>query len=205
MKLVQHLLYKDGSLTKAVSFRYNKNEFLFAFTAIAAIVFVSSLVAILGYDIMYLDDNLRRTFALNDEFPWYISERNYFRPFFSYPLFKLLVIDPRLARLALVLFVMIPLSCIVFYLYRTIFSLPFSISLTASILPNILQKQEMIPGFIDGSYPVNGLIFSVLAFILGIKSLEQKGKRGILLLIFSILTYIFSIEMFDQAIFPNMF
>ena len=177
-----------------------KENYLIIFSIIAFFVLVFNLIAILGYESIYLDDNLRRTFALNKEFPWYIAARSYFRPFFVYPMYKLLVYNVKWARAVQVIFYMIPLSWLFYYLLRKYFKFPIIVAISAAIVPNILPGQNFIPAFIDGSYPVNGLIFTLMALFIGIECLNSSGTKRMVLALFSFLVYWFSIEMYDHAI-----
>ena len=107
---------------------------------------------------LYLDDFHRYTLGVENKLHPTIIERNFFRAYAVFPLYKLLSIDVGLARLALVSVYLIPLSILTYYLLRKHCRTPASIAFFTALLPTILPGQQQIPFFIDGSYTVPGLL-----------------------------------------------
>ncbi len=175
---------------------YQKNhELLSAFIIIFVCVLAFNYEAIFGLKTLRLDDFARYFDAING----YIYRPDAYSTFGA--VFKalnkwLMLIDIHFARLFYTLVFVIPLSLIIFYFNRLYFRVEFLPALTAAIIINILPFQIDIPKFLDGSYPVRGLIFMFLTLVYILEYLKTKRLLYLpLILIFWVLTNMSYTEM----------
>jgi len=82
-----------------------------------------------------------------------------------------------LARIAVTLIGMIPVSILFYVIYRKILKLSTVPSFVAATLPNIIPGQALIPIFINGSYQVYALIPSLLFFIFSYRYVKLSHKN----------------------------
>ena len=173
---------------------------------LAALMLLSLFILTFNYpDIfisksLYLDDYHRYMLGLEGKLHETIIARNSARAYVIFPLYKLLSIDVVWARLASVLFFYIPLSFSVFYLLRKQAKVAPVVAFFVSLLPCILPGQLQIPGFIDGSYTLQGLLVYICSLLVSLNFMA-KARLSWGLFSASVLLYFFAIEMMDQAIF----
>lgn len=146
-----------------------KNEFKTAGIIIVIFVVIFNIEAVFGLRTLLEDDFARYLDAVNGlifrRFPvlFPVKALNKY----------LMLISMPVARLFYVLFFAIPLSVCVYYLNRIYFKFEFFPALFTAILINILPFQTQIPAFLDGNYPLIGLIFFFLAVIAALDYLKS--------------------------------
>ncbi|MBT0663395.1 hypothetical protein KI809_03690 [Geobacter pelophilus] len=94
---------------------------------------------------------------------------------------QLMLVSAQFARLFYVVFFAIPLSLTVYYLNRRYFNFEFSTALFSAILLNILPFQIQIPTFLDGSYPLIGLLFIFTSINAALEYLQSRNPLLLLL------------------------
>jgi hypothetical protein len=174
-------------------------------------VLAGNISSVFLYDVLVLDDMSFYQEALNNSWPfWPEGKRPVLNPISSFifqiQLFELLTISPKLARLAILILQMIPLSFAIYYLSRNILNLNRPVSIFNSTIPNILIHESLIPYFVNGSYVVVGFLFYIVSLCFLI-NLNKPRKSPLLWSISSILLIYFSILTMEQSIFlyPGFF
>jgi hypothetical protein len=179
-KKLQKAINRTISFEKTLVLFIARNKHAFGLSAIAFFVFIFNYEAIFGLRVLVLDDLARYQDAINGkifsgtEVWWQLG--SYTKAINKY----LMLVDIHFARLFHVIVFLIPLSYLVFYLNHVYFKMNYLPALTSAILVNVLPYQIFIPFFLDGNYPLVGLIFVFLSLIL---SLEYLKTGRFLLLI----------------------
>ncbi len=185
--------------------KINKIELFFGkygqvipYIIIPIILFAFNFEAIFGLDSLLLDDQARYSSALHDNLPWLKWSNLEISAYFRYPFWMLLTLSPELARGLVVLIWLLPIAYLAYYLFKVMFGLPKTISITAAVLPMILPGQTLIPAFIDGIYMLPGLLFLLVSIITGMKSMQSKSW---ILIFVSIATFYLAIETTELVVF----
>ena len=89
-------------------------------------IFLFNFPSIFMFDSSYLDDFHRYTLGLDFKVHTLIEKRNFLRAHFIRPIYWLMSVDLKLARLAQVVLLYIPLSASFFVLYRKFLNLTIS-------------------------------------------------------------------------------
>lgn len=165
-----------------------KNEFKTACIIIFIFVIIFNIEAVFGLKTLLEDDFARYLDAING---LVFRRAPILFPVKALNKYLMLIGIP-FARLFYVLFFAIPLSICVYYLNRIYFRFEFYPALFAAILINILPFQIQIPTFLDGNYPLIGLIFFFLSIIAALDYL--KFPRLSMLLVASSLWYLSSYQ-----------
>ena len=174
----------------------NKHEGIFAFLTILIIVGTSNYSSVFGLDILLGDDNARYLSFVNGTRDFSLA-----RGFFELAAyFKLLgiylfsAVSVESARAFFLLFYMIPVSYLFYYYNRNYLKLSLWISLGSAVIINILPEQYLIPAFLDGSYPVPGMITFLVTLIL-IHSYLNERDVNYYKLAFSIIAWFIANDM----------
>ncbi len=146
----------------------------YSYMLIALILVVGNWYSVFGVKALLLDDMVRYYMVGHGQFPDYISVRAFFLPYTEWFFWKLLYISPVLARGFYVIFVIIPLSIVFYHFFTKHLKLSKSISLGAAILPNIIPAQTYVPSFVNGSYHMYGLLFSMLMIMLCLNFIKSN-------------------------------
>ena len=166
----------------------NNNYFPYALIGLTIVLF--NLIAVFGLNVLLLDDNARYLSVVQDEFPIHILYRSFLGAvFFEWYAYKIMFYSPELIRFLYVIVYMIPVSWVVYRITNHHLGISKNVSITLSILPNIIPKQLFIPAFINGSYPVYGLLITLIAFLLGLQYLKNENKRSYVYLIISVIVF----------------
>lgn len=173
---------------------------LYPFLAIVTCVFLGNYASIFSVDILINDDQYRHIFALENEVPWYIGRRSPALPPILYLTMELITISIELARSAVVLFVMIPTSLILYRIYSRDLGLTTAPATVAAILPNILPGQQLLPSFIDGSYTLYGLLAAIAGLDFALGYLRQI-RRFHWKLVVSLCLFVLAAGIIDQIVF----
>ncbi len=168
--------------------------------AIALVVVIFNLIGVFGLDTLLEDDQARYYSAgIGDSF-WWLSSRALFLPVIHGPVLHVMHWSPAAARLAILVLFMVPISCLFYYLCTSKLGLEPVPSFAASVMPNILPAQDLIPAFVDGSYCVYGLLFTLVAVAIACRYLETE-TAGHLWLAAAIVTYFFASQLMEQSAF----
>lgn len=177
-----------------------RNYRIFILIAIPVILF--NLSSVFQLEVM-LNDDAHSYYALNEGlFPSWLSHsglvlRSFVRLFFWY----LQSLSLELTKLFQLLFIMVPLSFMLYYLFRYKFGLPNIVSYTSAVLPQILPSQSAIPASIVDQYSVLGLLLISACFLCGFKYLESPQHEGRVMLLISVLLYATAILYMEQSVF----
>jgi hypothetical protein len=173
---------------------------LAVYGAIVLVVVVFNLVAVFGLHALLQDDQALFYGIGEGSYPWWTYQRALFLPLVHIPVLIVMHWSPALARLAVLLLFMAPISCLLYYLYTSKVGLEPLPAFAAAVLPNILPGQDLIPAFVDGSYSVYGLFFTLVAVAMACRYLE-KGADAYLWLGAAVLTYFIASQLMEQSAF----
>jgi hypothetical protein len=170
---------------------------VYVYAGLALAVILLSLPA-LGINLLILDDLALYSEALEGRFNVVRLRRMLLVPFINQGLAEIMVYSPVLARGAVLVLGMAPLSILSYIVYREILSLPRGVAFFAALLPQILPGQPYIPAFVIGSYTVWGLCFYLVSLICSFRYLES---RRLWLLFTALLFYAASLETMEISVF----
>jgi len=155
----------SGKYTLLVN-KAKNHEYLLSFLLIFLVVMISNLHAVFGLDRLLQDDNAKYFFFQNNDFTVitkrFLGLRRLLKWFFV-TIFSTYSAQP--ARLVMLTVFMIPLSFLFYYFNRKFLRLSVWVSLASAIIINIIPKQFLIPTFLDGSYPVPGMLVFLATII----------------------------------------
>jgi hypothetical protein len=146
--------------------------------ALVTIIGLGNLVPIFGLKVLLHDDGHCYSSALDGQFPYWKMRFNLVCPFTEWIGWSVLALSPPLARACYVLFLMVPISYLLYRIYHFKFGFPQATALVAAAIPQILPNQTEIPAGINMSYPLWGLLFSLLAMLLGFRFLEDAASTS---------------------------
>jgi hypothetical protein len=182
-------------------FYYCCNTKIINFFLVAGLLVIFNLV-VFDLETLLLDDQVNYITGLNQNWPWDVP---LYKPFnlnslFRHSFAELTVISPKISRVVMLLFVILPTSLCFYYLYRKLFKLPEMVAITASVLPTILPGQWQIPAFIT-NVPY-GLLFAIVSFIYGLHYLRScKKNKELFFLGISVFCFLITNHLMDDAIF----
>lgn len=168
---------------------------------IAIPVVLFNLVAIFGPKILLQDDAVNYYNVVKGLFPFYYWRNGLFLlSITEWISWNIMAFSPQLIRAMYVLFLAIPLSCVIYHLFRKL-GLPNNTAYTAAILPNILPAQNLIPAFLNGSYVLLGLLVMMGCFFKSFKYLDREDQSNRKTLFAAGLYLLISTQLMDQAVF----
>lgn len=183
-----------------------RHETFWSSVVIATLILVFNWEAIFGLDILLLDDNARYASAVQGNFLQdFFVNLGWGLAFFKALNMKLMLIGVNFTRFFLVAVYAIPLSITLYYFNRKLLGLGFVPSFVSAIFINILPFQYHIPKFIDGSYPVTGLLFLFLSITSAVFYLNSQKY---FMLIWVALFYYLTTQTFAElsiVVFPALF
>lgn len=179
----------------------NNKSKLLAFAGIALIVVIFNLIVVFNLNVLLHDDPKHYKMVIEGTIPWGMMKYFVLWPFTEWAAWNLFTYSAPLARAIYILFLMVPLSCCFYYLYRYKFGFSPVPAFAAAVLPNILPHQWQIPAGINMSRTLYPLLVAVAALILGMKYLEKNTPRNWLRLAGSAFLYIICCQMMEQALF----
>lgn len=171
------------------------------FFYIAITVTLFNLIGIFGPHVLLHDDPAWYCYVVEGKFPKAMMKYNPLYAYKEWLAWNIMVYSPQLARGLYVLFMMVPLSCCCYYLYRHKLGFSRAAAFTAAVLPNILPHQWQIPGGINMSYTLWGLLIAVFSLILGLQYLEKSTPKNWLNLFGSVMLYLLAILLMEQSVF----
>ncbi len=171
------------------------------YICIALTVVVFNLVAIFGMDVLLHDDPAWYDLVINGEFPQWLITSSPIYAFKEWIAWNIMVYSPNLARGLYVVLLMVPISCCFYYLFHDKLGFSRLSAFTAALLPNILPYQHQIPGGINMSYTLWGLLFSVFSLILGLQYLEKTTPKNWTRWLGASVCYFLATQLMEQALF----
>jgi hypothetical protein len=116
-------------------------------------------LAVMGFSItavtfdLLVGDDLA-FYQLASDGDWEIAglNRMLLAPVINHYLAELMVISPTLARLAVLLLGMVPVSILAYIVFTRVLSLPRTVAFFSALLPHILPAQQQVPTYVIGSY-----------------------------------------------------
>lgn len=171
---------------------------------IAIPIVLFNLVAIFGPKVLLQDDAAHYYNAVKGLFPF-----QYWRKGLSlcslseWVSWNIMAFSPQLIRSMYVLFLMVPLSCVIYNLFRKL-GIPNNTAYTAAVLATILPAQNLVPAFLNGSYILLGLLAMMGCFFNSFKYLDMEDQRNgktLFALLAAILYLLISTQLMDQAVF----
>jgi hypothetical protein len=168
---------------------------------IAVPVILFNLVVVFGLNVLLQDDAGRYYRIVNGLFPFkFWKEGLFLCSLTEWISWTLMVISPQLIRVIYVVFLMVPLSCVIYNLFRKL-GFPTETAYVAAILPNILPAQNLVPAFINGSYILLGLLVIMGCFFKSFAYLEIEDRKNRRMLFYAVLCFLISTQLMDQAVF----
>ncbi len=185
-----------GSLTlKSVSIQ-DRPEII-NYVIIGLVVLLFNLKS-LGVHVIVLDDLAHYAEVVEGKFGYARFHRSLINPFLWYFFAKIMAYSAPMARAAILILVMLPLSFVMYYLCKNYLFLPKGLSIFCAILPQVLPGQAYIPTFVIGSYNSWALLIYLSAVLCFLKYLE---KSNVAFLMGGILSYFGAVEGTETAIF----
>jgi hypothetical protein len=160
-----------------------------------------NLIAIFGLEVLLHDDPMWYTLTLEGKFPKYLMKFSPLSVYKEWIAWNIMAVSPQLARGLYVLMLMVPVSCCFYYLLHTKFGFSRLAAFTAAGLPNILPHHWQIPAGINMSYTLWGLLFLLLALMMGFYYLEHSTPKNWLRLLGAVILYSIALQLMEQALF----
>lgn len=168
---------------------------------IAIPIVLFNLVAIFGLKVFLQDDAANYYNVVNHLFPFWLWRKGLFLFSFSeWISWNIMAFSPQLIRALYVLFLMIPLSCVIYRLFRKL-GFPNNTAYMAAVLPNILPAQNLVPAFLNGSYVLIGSLAVMGCFLKSFKYLDEEDSNNRQTLFAAVLYLLISTQLMDQAVF----
>ncbi len=167
---------------------------------IAVPIVLFNLIAVFGLDVLLADDASRY---------YRIAEGTFVLKFIHLAIgwitlgisLNIMRLSPDLIRAIYVLFVMVPLSCLIYNLLHKKMGFPKIAAYFAAVLPNILPGQYLIPAFINGSHVSIGLIAVLSCFFASFRYLESQLPKNWKMLLTAVFLYALATQLGDQPVF----
>jgi hypothetical protein len=175
------------------------DNLIYIYITVAVVVF--NLIAIFGIDFLIHDDPAFYGFVVTGKLPHSLKKISYLYAYKEWLVWNIMAISPTLVRSLYVLVLLVPVSCLFFYLLRNKLGFSRLTAATAAILPNILPYQTQIPVGINLSYTLWGLLFSLISVILGFQYLEKSAPKNGLRLAGAVITYFIACQLMEQSLF----
>lgn len=160
-----------------------------------------NLIAVFGSKVLLHDEPGLYRLVVNDQFPAWMFQFNLISPYTEWAAWHVLFYSPPLARGLYVLFLVIPIACCFYYVFRSRFGFTRETAFAAAVLPTILPMQWQIPAGINMSYVMWGLLFSVISLIFGFHYLEKSTPKNWIRAASAILCYLIASQLMEQALF----
>jgi hypothetical protein len=168
---------------------------------IAVPIILFNLIAVFGADILLADD-AAHYFRLTEGTLFKVKFIHLIAGTFVNDItYTIMGLSPELIRGIYVLFVMIPLSCLIYYLFQKKMGFPGMAAYAAAVLPNILPAQFHIPAFINGTQVLLGLIAIVVCLLASFKYLDNQTQKNGKLLFSAVFLYLLATLVTDQPVF----
>jgi len=174
------------------------------YLGIAVFIFIFNAPGAFEINILINDDQSRYLSYINgDVFGLITGEmhRLIFFPLVNFFFETIMVFSHFLSRCLIILFLLIPNSLLLFWIYKNVLKLNVPVSFTTAVIPAILPDQSQIPFFIDASGPY---ITSSIFFLLSIRSayfFSKNDPSKYKYFLFIILFYFISIETTEHTVF----
>ncbi|MCX6582248.1 MAG: hypothetical protein NT166_18915 [Candidatus Aminicenantes bacterium] len=168
---------------------------------IAIPVVLFNLAAIFGPKVLFQDDAANYYNVVNGLFPfWYWKKGLFLCSLSEWISWNIMTFSPQLIRAMYVLFLLVPLSCVIYNLFRKL-GFHNNMAYTAAVLPNILPAQNLVPAFLNGSYVLLGLLAMLGCFFKSFTYLDREDQSNPKTLLAALLFLFISTQLMDQAIF----
>jgi hypothetical protein len=164
-------------------------------------VIAFNLVAVFGVAPLLHDDPAHYYLISLGQGEHSVTRPNPLAPLLGWPLYKLMHFSPPLARLATVLLFMIPVSWLLYLLYRQRFAMCPMAAFAAAVVPNILPHQWQIPAGINMSYPLWELLPLLAALHAGLDYVAPLRRSHPGALPASILCFTAAALIIEQTVF----
>jgi hypothetical protein len=171
---------------------------------IALPIILFNLIAVFGIDVLLQDDAFRYYYrAVNGtSFRFEFRFIHFFISTITHGItFDIMYISPVLIRGIYVLFVMVPLSCLLYNLFQKKMGFPGTAAYCAAVLPNILPEQHHIPAFINGSHVLLGLMMVVATLFACFNYLDNRDQKSWKMLLVPPFIYFLATLVTDQPVF----
>jgi hypothetical protein len=173
---------------------------IYLFIALPVVLF--NCIAVFGPDVLLKDDAHMYNRVLNGQFPYFYWRSGLLLASLTeWAAWNIMVVSPQLIRAIYIIFLMVPLSWVIYRLFREKFGFPGVVAYTAAVLPNILPIQHLIPAFTNGSYVLAGLLVTLGCFYAGFNYLHKQDKKSWIRLAAAAVIYLLSIQLMDQSVF----
>jgi len=113
--------------------------------------------------------------------------------------FYIMGLSPVLIRAVYVLFVLLPISCLVYRILHRKMGFPVIAAYSAAVLPDILPAQVQIPVYVNGSHVLLGLLAALVSLAAAFEYLDTPGSRKIFFT--AVLFYFAATLITDQPVF----
>lgn len=146
----------------------NRREKVAVALALTGAITAFNLVAVFGVEPLLHDDAAHYQRILHGRTEQFMTRFNPLLPGVEWPAYKLMAWSAPLTRLATVLWLMVPISWLLFTLYRRHVRMPPLAAFTAAVLPNISPHQWQIPAGINMSYVLWGFLPLLASLLCGL-------------------------------------
>ena len=172
-----------------------KKDFFLIFIGI----FLLNIYGTFGLEFLRKDDWLRYSLVYQGKIDFQFSSMyHFFYTNIRYLFFHLLFESPTLARFAVLIFLQIPTSYLIFLLFKKAFpKIESSILIATASLPTGLVMQTFFPTFLDGSYRLFGIQLSLFSVLL----MSMKARYLLSLNIIPILLFFLALVGADTVVF----
>ncbi|MFC2146247.1 hypothetical protein ACFLRT_02690 [Acidobacteriota bacterium] len=168
---------------------------------IAVPIILFNLIAVFGADILLADD-AAHYFRLTEGTLFKIKFIHLFLgTIINETTYTIMGLSPELIRGIYVLFVMVPLSCLIYYLFQKKMGFPGVAAYSAAVLPNILPAQFQIPAFVNGTQVLLGLIAVAACLLFSFKYLDHQAQKNWKPLLMAAFLYLLATLVTDQPVF----
>lgn len=145
----------------------------------------------LNIDLLILDDLANYSEAIHDVFGASRMQRSFTNTLINHVFVNIMASSPFMSRFLILTGVMIPVSLLLYHILYKYFKIPRSIAFFSATLPQVLPGQVYTPFFVVGSYNTWGILFCLVAVLIGLFFLKHPGAHWLFL--FS-LFYFFAID-----------
>lgn len=171
------------------------------YIAIALTLVVFNLVSVFGVDIPLHDDTSCYVQVIKNQFPAWRLKFNWLDPYKEWAVWHVMVFSLPLARVLYILFLLVPIACGFYYLYRHKFQVPPMAAFAAAVLPTILPFQVQVPAGINMSYVLWVLLPVIFAIVTGLHYLEKNTPKNWLRLTGAVALYVISTGVAEPSVF----
>ncbi len=168
---------------------------------IALPILLFNLIAVFGVDVLLKDDAYRYNDFIEDPTLKFKNIHFLFGHITHWITFGILSLSPELIRAIYLLFVILPISCLIYKLLHEKMGVPKIAAYSAVVLPTILPYQYDIPAFVNGTHVSIGLLAVVTCFFASFKYLDTEGPKQWRMLLSAAFIYLTATLVTDQPLF----